>query len=190
MPDKKPSFLEGLFPVRGIDVSCEYGRQPGGTAPAGVNVRAFEPDADRSRGGSRPGLSKLIDETVNGINEIQHLAIIVTTDPVNLATGVTPPFDLEDFILDPSDGARNPGRLVVIGGSGVSQNRNVSNVEEDDDVANLGAGAITSAGATYTVAALPTGTRTVVNLGPTPVPDAQAVLTVKIGGVYYMPPGV
>ena len=192
MDRTKESYAEMLFPMRGLDVSCEYGRQPPGTAPAGVNVRSSEPTEIRFRGGSRCGLVKFLDERVNGEAEIQHLAVLVTTDPAFLLAGVTPPFDLDLFILDITADSRNPGRLVPIGGSGVWQNRNVSNNSDtnDDIEGNLIPGTIHVAGATYQVDILPTGLRSVAGLDPYPIPEGQPVIVVKAqDGNYYMQGG-
>lgn len=75
------------FPLKGIDVSCEYTRQPDLTTPAAFNVRSFDIIEERGRGGGRPGLSRFLDETVNGTALIQHLAILV--DPTTAALGIS-----------------------------------------------------------------------------------------------------
>src|SRR3954463_844347 len=120
--------------------------QPGGTTAAGVNVRAFEAQTQRVRGGSRPGLSRYIDATVAGTHLIQHLNVIVdpTTDalpdtfdpdppspdvlddPSSDGNGVPVGGGSETFTGDPSHGGnrnRNPGRLVRRGGSGRQPNK-------------------------------------------------------------------
>lgn len=104
------------FPVAGIDLSSEYGRQPPMTTPEASNVRGFDTLAERGRGGSRPGLTKFIDSTVNGVHVIQHLTVLV--DPQEPALPIAG-FD----IPDPSDNGRNlltdgSVRLVRRGGSG------------------------------------------------------------------------
>jgi hypothetical protein len=65
------------FPTKGIDVSAGFTQQRSGTTPAGLNVRAFEPGTNRSRGGQRSGLSKLATTQVNGLNFIQELFTLV-----------------------------------------------------------------------------------------------------------------
>ena len=55
-------IAEMLFPLGGIDSTAEFELQPPGTALDGVNVRAFENLTNSARGGSRPGLSKWIEE--------------------------------------------------------------------------------------------------------------------------------
>lgn len=107
-----------MFPVAGVDVSTEFQRQPPQTTPVGQNVRAFDVLAERGRGGSRSGLSRFIDATVNGANLIQHLTVVVDPQADALAPSET---DVDD-IPDPSDGGRNlltdgSVRLVRRGGN-------------------------------------------------------------------------
>lgn len=68
MPKQSPqeSFADMVFPPGGVSLSEEFELQPEGTTPVGKNVRYFECLTGRGRGGSRPGLRKLIDEKVNG----------------------------------------------------------------------------------------------------------------------------
>lgn len=74
--------LEDLtFPMLGVDVSTEIERQRAGTTPVGTNVRGLDPFQRRARGGSRPGLSRYIDEALPSY--IQHLNLIV--DPTTAA---------------------------------------------------------------------------------------------------------
>lgn len=75
-------FMEGVFPLRGIDISSEIAEQRPGTTRTGVNVRGQEMLTLRSRGGSRPGTDKFIVDQVSGDNFVQCLEIIVdpTTD--------------------------------------------------------------------------------------------------------------
>ncbi len=98
MPDEQE--YTASFPVAGVNASCEYSRQPVDTTPVGENVRAYDTLAERERGGSRSGLSKFIDELVNGASVIQHLAVVV--DPQNEALA-----NAGDDIEDPSDNGRN-----------------------------------------------------------------------------------
>ena len=56
-------------------------RQPPGTTPSCLNVRAFDPRAGRYRGGQRAGLTKYISDTataINGTNPIQDMNFLVT----------------------------------------------------------------------------------------------------------------
>lgn len=120
-----------LFPTAGLDVTCEFGRQPADTAAAGVNVRTSDPIAGRERGGSRPGLSKRINHVVYAADaEVQHVAVLV--DPQSAALSAN--YDTPNPIFDPSTNNlsnRNPsGRTVPDGGGGVQLNRNVPDPEE------------------------------------------------------------
>ena len=45
------------FPLRGVDANWAYGKQPPLTTPDALNVRGYSADAERARGGSRPGLT-------------------------------------------------------------------------------------------------------------------------------------
>lgn len=95
-------FAEGLFPLRGLDLSTEVAEQREGTTRTGINVRTQEPQTLRNRGGARPGMVKYIADQVNGDNKIQLLDIIVdpTTDAL-LAE------DLIGDIPDPSTNNRS-----------------------------------------------------------------------------------
>lgn len=110
-----------VFPTAGLEKTCEFGRQPSNTAPDGQNVRSTETLTLRARGGSRAGLSRYINDLVNGASVVQHLNILV--DPT------TPALDSDDAsgaVADPSTNnlsVRNPGRFVRAGGSGRQPNR-------------------------------------------------------------------
>ena len=121
-PQSTDQEVELLFPPFGVELSDGFSASRPGTAVDAVNVRLFEPETDRGRGGSRPGLSRLFEEQVDFHNLIQHLAVIVdpTTDAL-LA-------DLEDGDFDdPSTNnlrQRRPTvRRIRRGGSGRKQNR-------------------------------------------------------------------
>lgn len=129
MADPSEQIVGVLFPLQGIDATCEYGRQPSDTTPSGVNVRSFEVIDDRARGGSRCGLSKYINEQVNGVTSpVWHLNILVDPqDPsrngpvkITAGTGADEPNFLPR-VPDPSTNnliVRNFGRYVIAGGSG------------------------------------------------------------------------
>lgn len=168
-----------MFPARGIDVSCEFGRQPKRTSPEAENVRAFEPGDDRARGGSRPGLVKFLNDMVSGSNEIQHICLLVTAGVANLQVGVTPPIDIADFVLDPSDGARNPGRLVPLGGDAVMLNRNLPD-NGDDPRPNWFAGEVSSGShPNYFVDLTAAGTVTATTVRGTNIAVGTPVLLIK-----------
>lgn len=69
VPEAEYAATDLHFPVAGVDVSAPVWRQParnvGGryarSAPAGRNVRSYEPAGLRNRGGSRPGLVRYLD---------------------------------------------------------------------------------------------------------------------------------
>lgn len=55
MPKAKTITLP--FPIRGVDRNWAHARQPSLTTPDALNVRAYSTDEERSRGGSRPGMT-------------------------------------------------------------------------------------------------------------------------------------
>lgn len=57
--------VSAQFPIAGLDVTCEFGRQPGDTTPDNQNVRSREVIEERIRGGSRAGLTKYVPEVVS-----------------------------------------------------------------------------------------------------------------------------
>lgn len=124
MADPSEQILGVLFPLAGTDVTSEFGRQPDNTTPGGQNVRAFEVITERGRGGSRCGLSRWINQLVNGVaSPVQYLTVLV--DPEDPALNA--PADDGTF-PDPSTNNlsnRNPGRNIRFGGSGQAPNRNV-----------------------------------------------------------------
>ncbi len=132
-----------LFPLQGVELSCEFGRQPPLTTPVGNNVRAFDQLAEKERGGSRPGLSKFLNGTVNGISVVQHLTVLI--DPTTPALAA----DVGSY-PDPSTNnlkTRNTGRLLREGGSG---NRPmwgavIPDDEEPDDLPGTGVYTVTFA---------------------------------------------
>lgn len=76
MPLPQPVPLD--FPLRGLDTSTEAGLQRPLTAPLAANVRSQDPLARRVRGGARTGLSRWLNERVNGDNPVQCLGLVVT----------------------------------------------------------------------------------------------------------------
>ena len=75
-------FLEMPFPERGVELASSdipsEGIGPGQTTGRGQNVRLYV--RERARGGPRSGLSRYIDQRVNGVAAIQHLNTVVRTD--------------------------------------------------------------------------------------------------------------
>lgn len=129
----KPQFSDLWFPLNGSDVSVALEQQIPDTTPLGLNVRAFEPQTMRARGGSRQGLSQYIPQALplsyaSGSRAIQMLQVVV--DPQAIALGISfddtpdpgPEFD------DPSNRGRNilgDGRVGSIRrhGSGFHSNK-------------------------------------------------------------------
>lgn len=74
------------FPLSGVDVSTAFDRQRIGSVegvysystPDAVNVRSIEPNTNRARGGSRPGLKKYVAARPMGVRwVVQDLNVIV-----------------------------------------------------------------------------------------------------------------
>lgn len=84
---------ELLFPSFGLEqTKSQYDDQRDGTTNVGVNVRTYDAIEGRGRGGSRAGLTRWINQKVNGTSLIQHLNSIVTTAATALAS-----HDVNDF---------------------------------------------------------------------------------------------
>src|SRR5262245_33321284 len=77
-------LAEMVFPYGGLQLTRPFLMTRRETTQMAENVRFFEMLTGRGRGGSRPGLSRFIDEPlgelVDGICPIQHLTTIVTVD--------------------------------------------------------------------------------------------------------------
>lgn len=121
-----PPFTDvgAVFPSKGLERTCEFGRQPADTAPDGENVLSEESITSRVRGGSRPGLSKYINETVVGDFVVQHINVLVDPQAAALRAESSTP----GGVPDPSTNnitMRNLGRVVISGGSGRVPNRNL-----------------------------------------------------------------
>lgn len=70
-------IIELPFPFSGINETEAKRRQPQGTTPDCLNVRPFDGIDNRRRGSQRGGLSKYLDDTVNGTNAIQEINTLV-----------------------------------------------------------------------------------------------------------------
>lgn len=84
----KEAFVDLHFPSAGVDTSGPFcvqkprdigGGQYARTTPVGLNVRGFEAETLRNRGGSRAGLSKYIAQPVIAGWIVQQLAVVVWT---------------------------------------------------------------------------------------------------------------
>ena len=58
--------VELKFPLGGYDANWAYGNQPEATTPSCLNVRGYSTDAERARGGSRPGLKRAYTQQLGG----------------------------------------------------------------------------------------------------------------------------
>lgn len=72
------------YPTKGIHKGFAYSSQPKLTSPDELNVRSYDPNTDRLRGGSRPGHSKFHEDLINASNRIQGM--ISSTAQVQTAT--------------------------------------------------------------------------------------------------------
>ena len=66
--------IELIFPLKGIDETWAFGRQPDGTTPAASNVVPYDTLDTRARGGQRWGLSKYYTSLHNSTNAIQRMS--------------------------------------------------------------------------------------------------------------------
>lgn len=91
-PILPPEVLqELLFPQNGVNLATEFELQPPGTTPTGTNVRAYEAQTQRARGGVRPGIAPYIPQQIpEGSQLIQHLNFIVDPSEAALTTGFEP----------------------------------------------------------------------------------------------------
>src|SRR5579883_2130520 len=65
--DTRERLTEATFPSKGLDVRFPYTEQPQGTTAEGINCRVYDPLLMRSRGGSRSGLTRYVDDSVGGL---------------------------------------------------------------------------------------------------------------------------
>lgn len=133
MPPLKESFADPSFPILGIDLSTGYHLQRPGTTILGENVRGFEPDTQRSRGGSRPGLDQYIRQQIpGGEHLIQCLNFVVSASGTALIANYN---DQAPDLYDPSSFGpfgswppfrftRSPALPIPRGGWGIQPNKN------------------------------------------------------------------
>ena len=114
-PDVGDYFDNFNFPSAGIDLSMPVSRQPARqiaqekwakTTPLGINVRVFEASTGQMKGGSRSGLSRWVNEQVNGTRLIQGINVLV-------GTGYTAP----GGVVQTSQSGRVVTLVVVSGGT-------------------------------------------------------------------------
>lgn len=111
MPDDD-QFEDLMFPINGIDRSMEFELQPERTTPLGMNVRGFESETQRQRGGSRAGLIEYIPEQLGDVSAaVQHMnTVTFITDAGSLLTGDdTAAGGSDAYMADPSSNNFGPG---------------------------------------------------------------------------------
>lgn len=74
------------WPVGGLHENFAFANQPDRTTADVQNVRAYDPNSGRSRGGQRPGLVRHINSLVNSTNTIQNINHFVTSNAYSGAT--------------------------------------------------------------------------------------------------------
>lgn len=131
-------LVELTFPLGGINTETEYQLQPAETTPIAINVRSIDPVEHRSRGASRAGIRKYVDQKLGLFSLIQHLNIIV--DPTIDFT--LSEQDLETWVISSSSRGRlarrsNNNRRMRRGGSGVRYRNNSKSPKAEDDVINI-----------------------------------------------------
>lgn len=77
---------EMSFPLDGKDITRSFHRQRPGTTVDAFNVRSFDPVSGRARGGSRPGLAKVLPAQPIGAYPIQDLNFLTTDAPIPTTT--------------------------------------------------------------------------------------------------------
>lgn len=76
-----PQDLDIKFPVRGLNKAIAFTAPPEGTTPDAMNVRVFDVQGERVRGGSRPGISRAYGEMVGAAeDEVQWLGHVDLRD--------------------------------------------------------------------------------------------------------------
>lgn len=71
--------MELNFPIQGLSEGLPAEKQPPATSPVLLNVRAFDVEEERVRGGQRPGSVKAYDEQVGDARPVIILTQISTT---------------------------------------------------------------------------------------------------------------
>jgi len=96
-------FVDMEFPLRGLFVAAEYGQQPPLTTTLCTNVRGFEAQTGRGRGGSRAGIAKFIAARVS--DGYTQLMSAVFGGGRKGAPDTTQLIQMLDVIVDPQAGA-------------------------------------------------------------------------------------
>lgn len=88
---REVTVIDVPFPLDGLHEGMAKSRQPPRTCVECVNVRAFEPQSGRARGGQRSGLSKYNSSQLNGsvpIQDIIHIITAQTGSPLSASLAV------------------------------------------------------------------------------------------------------
>lgn len=67
------------FPLKGLDRAVDYSSQPPLTSPDLLNVRPFDVAENRTRGGQRPGLKILYNQSIGGATDTPCVCILQIT---------------------------------------------------------------------------------------------------------------
>jgi hypothetical protein len=190
-PNAKQQQVADLnFPVYGLDLSQEFELQRPDTTPTGLNVRGWEPQTNRNRGGARNGISQYVPGQLNpaiGDMLVQDLQIVVTTTDSELLT---------EFGLDLSNtgGAipnpQFPSFWVPLYGSGVQPNRNVGSGPPGQ---NFFGGLLTTAGSGPTfLVTFETGNHQTATLlsGTGTLPIGAGIMALLVKSKYYFQPAL
>jgi len=71
--------MEIPFPFQGLHQGVAAEHQPPMTTSHAKNVRPFDVDEERGRGGQRPGLVKAYDTQIGGAHPVLKIVTIATT---------------------------------------------------------------------------------------------------------------
>lgn len=71
--------MELPFPFSGLHEGLAAEKQPPATSQQLSNVRPFDVEEGRARGGQRPGLEKAYTTQIGGEYPVLHISIISTT---------------------------------------------------------------------------------------------------------------
>ena len=71
--------MELSFPMAGLHEGLAAEKQPATTSPYLKNVRPYDVEEERARGGQRPGLVKAYTTQIGGEHPVVYLGTIATT---------------------------------------------------------------------------------------------------------------
>jgi hypothetical protein len=118
MPDQE-QYVNFEFPQYGVDYAQAYAHQRPLTTRSGQNVRFYEWETQRGRGGSRPGMAKLPTSQVPaGEHLIQMLNTVISSSPLALLGACNCTDDAWTYARDNAYADPQTGGTVPIGGWG------------------------------------------------------------------------